>query len=160
MTSPQWLYFWMFPIIHFVGWQFLRINAFSGPVSDGNYVGFDHCGLLVSEVHRAIPFYTEVLGFVDETERCRPKTLPYPGAFLRCGKQQIHLMQLPNPDQSSSRPEYPGRDRHIAIAVLNLEVLQKRLSEHQIPFHLSSSGRRAIFCRDYDSNGLEFVEII
>ncbi len=32
------------------------------------------------------------------------------------------------------------------------------LEAAEIPFTLSSSGRRALFCRDFDGNAFEFVE--
>lgn len=122
-----------------------------------DFGGIHHCGLLVQDLNKALTFYTEVLGLQDVTVPLRPN-LPYPGAFLSCGEQQIHLMRLPNPDEASVRPDYAGRDRHIAIAVKDLKPLESRLSKYNIPYKLSSSGRRAMFCRDPDGNGLEFIE--
>lgn len=124
------------------------------------YDGVDHCGVIVSDVEKALPFYLQILGFLDDTEALRPKTLSFPGAFLRAGKQQIHLMQIPNPYHGCELPQYPGRDRHIAIAVNSIELLQERLTNHGISYHLSSSGRKALFCRDFDGNGFEFLEPI
>jgi catechol-2,3-dioxygenase len=60
------------------------------------YGGIHHCGVLVSDLEKSKHFYMDVLGFSDDSH-LRPKTLPYGGAFLRVGKDQIHLMQLPNP---------------------------------------------------------------
>lgn len=100
-----------------------------------------------------------VFGFEDETHM-RPTALPYKGAFLKCGtNQQIHLMELPNPDVASTRPAYAGRDHHVAITVNNVDLLAKRLEAAKLPYKLSSSGRRALFCRDIDENGFEFVEV-
>ena len=72
-----------------------------------------HAGLLVSDLARAKTFYESVLGLTLYPNR---PDLPYPGAWydLGCG-QQLHLMQLPNPDAGSVRPEHGGRDRHIAL---------------------------------------------
>lgn len=99
----------------------------------------------------------DVFGFTDETYQ-RPTTLPYPGAFLRCGTSQIHLMQLPTLDPKTGRPAHGGRDRHVALTVSNIDVLQKRLTDRQVPYTLSQGGRRAVFCRDLDGNAFEFVE--
>ena len=122
------------------------------------YGGLHHCGVLVCDAELARRFYIDVFGFSDESFM-RPTTLPYPGAFLKCGSSQIHLMQLSNPDADSSRPSYVGRDRHIAISLRSIDSLRRRLDRHGIEYSLSSSGRRALFCRDADQNGYEFVEV-
>jgi glyoxylase I family protein len=67
-------------------------------------------------------------------------------------------MQLPNPDPTTNRPEYAGRDRHIALSVNNIDILKNRLESKGISYTFSSSGRRALFCRDIDGNGYEFME--
>jgi len=102
-------------------------------------------------------FYLRTLGFEDDTHM-RPSTLPFPGAFVRGGAQQIHLMELPNPDPTRGRPEHGGRDRHVAFTVEDIEPLLERLKEGGVPFTMSKSGRRAVFCRDPDGNALEFME--
>jgi glyoxylase I family protein len=119
--------------------------------------GLHHCGLLVQDMKKAIDFYVQVIGLEDDSH-LRPSTLPFPGAFLKYGPQQIHLMQLPNPDEASTRPDYVGRDRHVALSINNVDLLARRLEERGVPFKLSLSGRKALFTRDVDQNGLEFVE--
>jgi glyoxylase I family protein len=99
----------------------------------------------------------EIFGFQDESFM-RPKTLPYPGAFLRCGSTQIHLMQLPSMDPKTGRPEHGGRDRHVALTVDNIDILRDRLVERGMAYTYSQSGRRALFCRDLDGNAYEFME--
>jgi len=123
------------------------------------YGGLHHCGVLVCDAEVARKFYIDVFGFSDESYM-RPSTLPYPGAFLKCGSSQIHLMELSNPDAHSSRPSYVGRDRHIAISIRSIDTLRRRLDRHSVEYSLSSSGRRALFCRDTDQNGYEFVEVV
>lgn len=119
--------------------------------------GLHHCGVIVKNTEISKNFYLNVFGFTDVTH-LRPNTLPYPGAFIQCGVSQIHLMELPNPDEASIRPAYGGRDRHIAISVNSIELLSKRLASHGLEFKVSSSGRSALFCRDPDGNAYEFVE--
>jgi len=121
------------------------------------YGGLHHCGLLVRDTEASKQFYMEVFGFEDDTH-LRPKTLPYPGAFLRVGPNQIHLMQLPIMDPLEGRPEHGGRDRHTAVTVSSIDILAERLKERGIAYTLSSSGRRALFCRDLDQNAFEFME--
>lgn len=121
------------------------------------YGGIHHAGILVTDAEKSKAFFMDVLGFEDESH-LRPTTLPYPGAFLRCGQDQIHLMQLPSMDPKEGRPEHGGRDRHTAFTVNNIDILRERLSAVNVPFTLSMSGRRALFCRDIDGNAFEFME--
>lgn len=118
-------------------------------------VGIDHVSLIVSDTERSLGFYRDLLGLeVDE----RPD-LSFSGAWLPVGGQQIHLSELPNPDPVENRPQHGGRDRHLALAVTDLDPLAERLERAGIGFTRSRSGRRAIFCRDPDGNAVELVEI-
>src|SRR5690348_3722484 len=71
---------------------------------------------------------------------------------------QIHLMELPNPDPLEGRPDHGGRDRHLAFTVRSIEPLLQRLQQHDRPYTMSKSGRRAVFTRDLDANAFEFLE--
>lgn len=118
-------------------------------------IEFLHASVLVADTARALRFYHDLLGLaIDET---RPD-LGYPGAWLRVATQQIHLLELPNPDPISGRPEHGGRDRHFALAVDDIDALRRRLDDAGIACTQSKSGRRALFCRDPDGNALEFIE--
>jgi len=111
-----------------------------------------HVSLLVADTARALAFYRDLLGLPEVP---RPD-LGFPGAWLGVGTQQIHLLQLPNPD-TGPRPEHGGRDRHVAFVVADFEALTSRLAAAGVPYTRSRSGRAAIFCRDPDGNALEFV---
>lgn len=116
-----------------------------------------HAGLLVSDLARAKIFYESVLGLTRHPNR---PDLPYPGEWYDLGGgQQLHLMQLANPDAGSVRPEHGGRDRHIALAVGDMAALKRRLDAAGVTHTASKSGRAALFCRDPDMNTLEFVEV-
>ena len=116
-----------------------------------------HAGLLVSNLARAKTFYESVLGLSPSPHR---PELPYPGEWYDLGGgQQLHLMQLPNPDAGSTRPEHGGRDRHIALAVTDMAALKSRIEAAGVKYTASKSGRAALFCRDPDMNTLEFVEV-
>ncbi len=114
-----------------------------------------HVSLIVADTDESLRFYHGVLGLevLDE----RPE-LPFPGAWLAVGSRQIHLLELANPDPIAGRPIHGGRDRHCALVVSSLDVLVARLDAAQLPYTRSRSGRRAVFCRDPDGNGLEFME--
>lgn len=116
-----------------------------------------HAGLLVSDLETSRNFYQSVFGFKPLPGR---PELPYPGEWYGLNaQQQLHLMQLPNPDANAIRPEHGGRDRHIAFGVSQLAVIQHRLDTAGVRYTLSKSGRPALFCHDPDGNTLEFVEI-
>lgn len=55
--------------------------------------------------------------------------LPYRGAWLWVGSEMIHLMELPNPDPLTGRPEHGGRDRHTCIAIQDVSKLKTILDE-------------------------------
>ncbi len=116
-----------------------------------------HVSFIVADTKRALRFYCNVLGL--EINHHRPD-LGYPGVWLDCGDdQQIHLLELPNPDPVTGRPEHGGRDRHAAFAIDKLDVLSASLEAAGIKFTRSKSGRQALFCRDPDGNALEFIEV-
>ena len=120
-----------------------------------NYTGLLHGSVVVGDTDRALAFYCDALGLpVDDS---RPD-LGYPGAWLNVGDQQIHLLELPNPDPVTQRPSHGGRDRHLALGVTDLDTLCHRLEQHGVAVSRSKSGRRAAFCRDPDGNAIELIE--
>lgn len=113
-----------------------------------------HVSLLVADTRRSLRFYRDVLGLaIDPT---RPD-LGFPGAWLKVGNQQIHLLELDNPDALAIRPTHGGRDRHTAFLVDDLDALRSRLEGAGIDYSLSRSGRAALFCRDPDQNTIELI---
>ena len=123
----------------------------------GGITALLHAGLLVADLPRAKAFYESVLGLARSPDR---PDLPYPGEWYELGGgQQLHLMQLPNPDAGSARPEHGGRDRHIALAVTDMTALKGRLDAAGVRYTVSQSGRAELVCRDPDANTLEFVEV-
>ncbi|XP_074304430.1 uncharacterized protein LOC141639149 isoform X2 [Silene latifolia] len=125
---------------------------------DIGVVGMHHVGILCENLERSLEFYQTLLGL--EINEARPHDkLPYRGAWLWVGSEMIHLMELPNPDPLTGRPEHGGRDRHACIAIKDVSKLKEVLDEAGIPYTLSRSGRPAIFTRDPDANALEFTQV-
>jgi glyoxylase I family protein len=114
-----------------------------------------HVSLIVADTDRSLAFYRDLLGL--EQDDGRPD-LGYPGAWLRIGEGQIHLLELPNPDPAEGRPRHGGRDRHLALSVRDLDAVGGCLEAAGVAVTYSSSGRRALFCRDPDANALELIE--
>lgn len=118
------------------------------------FLGIHHASLLVRDTAQALAFYRDVLG-LPAAER---PDLGFPGAWLQVGDQQIHLLELSNPDPVEGRPLHGGRDRHVAFHVDSLAPVINRLDAAGIPYTRSRSGRPALFCRDPDGNALELIE--
>jgi len=115
-----------------------------------------HASLIVSNISQSRAFYCGLLGMMEDPSR---PDLGYPGVWIDLGSgQQLHLLELDNPDPTIGRPEHGGRDRHIAFKIKSLNLFIKQLDEHKIPYTVSKSGRAALFCRDPDGNALEFIE--
>lgn len=120
-------------------------------------ITIQHVSFIVADTARALAFYRDVLGLVTDPQR---PGLGYPGAWLQLNaSQQIHLLELPNPDPVNGRPEHGGRDRHTAFHVTDLSYIEDALVKAGLAFTRSKSGRKALFCRDPDGNALEFIEI-
>ena len=115
---------------------------------------FHHASLIVANTQVSLDFYSGILGLAFDSNR---PDLGYPGAWLSVGQMQLHLLELPNPDPLQGRPAHGGRDRHLAFAVDDFEQLVARLTQANVAFTLSRSGRKALFCRDPDGNALEFI---
>jgi glyoxylase I family protein len=113
-----------------------------------------HASFLVADTQRSIEFYRDILGLQPSGDR---PDLGYPGAWFVIGDQQIHLIELPNPDPVSGRPQHGGHDRHIALRVSDISELVSRLEKHNIAYTKSRSGRGAVFFRDPDGNAIECV---
>jgi len=115
----------------------------------------NHVSLLVSDTARSLGFYHGLLGI--PLDASRPE-LGFPGAFLQLGDVQIHLLELAVPGVPGVLPAHAGRDRHLALDIVDLDAALAALAAAGIDYTLSRSGRRALFCRDPDGNGIELVE--
>lgn len=116
-----------------------------------------HATILVSDLNKARTFYEQILGFTASPSR---PAMSFDGVWYDLGpQQQLHLMQLPNPEAGLQRPANGGRDRHIAFAVDDLSALMQKLEGSGVVYNSSKTGRRALFCRDPDGNALEFIQI-
>lgn len=121
-----------------------------------NIVSLNHASLIVANTEQALVFYCNILG-LQQTER---PDLGFPGAWLQLGSQQLHLLELTNPDPTTGRPVHGGRDRHVALNVLALQPVQDALRQAGVAYTMSISGRRAMFCRDPDGNAIELIELV
>jgi glyoxylase I family protein len=126
------------------------------PEQNCRLVSLLHASLLIADLDKSRAFYEGVLGLTPNPGRPRMR---FAGIWYDIGQGQIHLIQMPNPDPVSGRPEHGGNDRHIALGVTGFAALQARLDHAGLPYSLSQSGRAALFVRDPDGNTLELMEI-
>jgi len=120
------------------------------------FSGIHHSSLIVEDLDKSLQFYCDFLGLQKDPQR---PEMAYKGAWLNVGSQQIHLLNLNKTEQCVHQPEHVGRDRHTALHINDISQLQNVLQAHKVPFTMSSSGRQALFCRDPDGNGLEFIQL-
>jgi glyoxylase I family protein len=113
-----------------------------------------HASLIVANTQASLLFYSGILG-IEQIDR---PDLGFPGAWLKIGNQQIHLLELNNPDPTTGRPEHGGRDRHVAMTVSDLTPVREALDAAGFVYTVSKSGRKAIFCRDPDGNAIEIID--
>lgn len=115
--------------------------------------GIHHCSLRVTALEPALAFYRDILQLPLSPER---PSLAVPGFWFQVGAQQLHLLQG-SAESPLSAAGYGGREHHLALLVADWSALITRLEQAQIPYQLSQSGRRALFCRDPDGNVLECI---
>ncbi|MEA1889003.1 MAG: VOC family protein [Pseudomonadota bacterium] len=120
------------------------------------FTGLHHVSLLVADLQRSSNFYIHVLGL--EVDESRPE-MAFPGMWLKIGAQQIHLLCF-DKTASGTGAEHPGRDAHFALEVTAISKVEEIMKRAEVPYSMSKSGRRALFCRDPDDNGIEFVELV
>ena len=127
----------------------------------------DHGGLLVSDVARAVTFYTGALGL---EEIPRPATFDTPGAWLRVGEHhQIHLIGETEPGRA--REQHPAYDRaeiaigyghHLALVVEDLDAALARAAEHGVQpggeVIARGDGVKRAFVTDPDDNIIELMQ--
>lgn len=116
----------------------------------------NHVSIVVGDTDRALAFYSDLLGL--EVDDARPD-LGFPGAWLKTGNGQIHLLELPDTLRNTDPDLHGGRDSHFALDIEDLDEVIALFENAGITYTLSRSGRRALFCRDPDGNAVELIEI-
>lgn len=118
-------------------------------------LGFDHVSIIVKNAQASLAFYQRLL---EVTLLQRPD-LGFPGYWVDLyAGQSLHIMQLPNPNDDTQRPEHGGRDYHFALRVDTIDGYAEKLDQMGMAYTLSQSGRKALFVKDLDNNAFELFE--
>ncbi|CAK9860306.1 unnamed protein product [Sphagnum jensenii] len=137
--------------------SFATDEDIAATVNSLEFSGVHHVGVLCENLERSLEFYCGLLGL--ETNPNRPNSkLPYRGAWLNVGSEMIHLMELPNPDPTTGRPEQGAEDRHVCVFVKDLKPLKALFDKTGTLYTTSMYGRVQLFARDPDGNTVEFQE--
>lgn len=119
-----------------------------------NTLALHHASVLVQDLDRSKRFYEDVLGLLPAPDR---PSKAFDGIWYDVGPGQIHLIVAEAAGEGSVPGAYPGRQRHIALKVGNLDALKDRLAKAGVATTASQSGRPVVFCRDPDGNILELM---
>lgn len=79
--------------------------------------GIHHVSINVQDVDAAVTFYCSVLGL---EQLARPE-LGFPGAWLKTGAQEVHLLGIAS--------TAPPKEQHFAFAVADLAQVQNKLEQ-------------------------------
>jgi catechol 2,3-dioxygenase-like lactoylglutathione lyase family enzyme len=112
----------------------------------------NHLGRITKRVDESRAFYRDVLGF---REVKRPN-FDFPGAWLYNYGMMIHLIY----NEAAGNPdgEIQTRHDHLALHCDDLELVERLLKEHQVPYRknvIADRGITQIFCRDPDGHHVE-----
>lgn len=72
------------------------------------FLAIHHVSVIVADTEHSLVFYRDALGLPVDPQR---PDLGYPGAWLVVGNQQIHLLELPNPDVQDAQVPRSAGDR-------------------------------------------------
>jgi glyoxylase I family protein len=115
---------------------------------------FLHASLLVTDLEASRYFYETVIGLTPVD-----RDLSFAGAWYQIGSVQIHLIVARTVIGDRVNPEKWGRNRHLALAVLDVEAMKQHLTSLNQTFQLSASGRSALFIADPDGNLIELAQV-
>ena len=111
-------------------------------------LGVHHVSLNVEDVEAARRFYVDVLGAVERSDR---PDFGFGGAWLDVGRQQIHLIEAPVPED---------RGQHLALLVDDLDATIAELRGDGLEVSDASpvGTARQAFTRDPSGNLVELHE--
>ena len=128
----------------------------------------NHVNMVVEDVEASKRFYCEVLGMEDVP---RHPSFTFPGAWLRSGSAEIHLIQedvathAPG-DLSYAVAATTDKDlafsRHFSLVIDDTDALVKQLQAHDVDIAFGPverlGGLVQTYCYDLDGHLIEFTQ--
>lgn len=115
-----------------------------------------HVSFRVDDLEASLEFYRDLLG-------CEPRPRPdvgFPGAWLRKGDLEVHLLQWPLSDEvGSPPPKAISKANHVAFEVGDLDGFRRTLEERGYDITVSPFSTRQIWVQDPSGNVIEFISI-
>ena len=106
-------------------------------------LGLDHVSIIVKDADASLAFYQSLLG-LGTLER---PNLAFPGYWVDLlAGQSLHIMQLPNPNEETIRPEQGGRDYHFALRVDCIDTYAEKLDKMGKILHEVSLDEKRCLC--------------
>ncbi len=113
-----------------------------------------HVAILVSDLERAKLFYGGILGL---EQKPRPN-LESPGVWYDLGGElELHL--IVTTQHLAPASQRPNKDSHLALAVADLDLIKRDLSDADVPFREGSTVPPQLFVRDPDGNLIELQKL-
>ncbi len=112
--------------------------------------GLHHVAINVSDLARAVTFYTDVLGFAPIDSR---PDFGFPGAWLQAGSHQVHLMEIAG--------AVPDRSQHYALQIDDADAWAAHLDSKAVSYRRSpyfAGAGRQLFVLDPSGNRIELNE--
>jgi glyoxylase I family protein len=111
--------------------------------------GIHHVSILVSDMERAVAWYTERLGLQEVK---RPSNFVTPVRWFELGEQQLHLIPNGEPDAVSPR--------HFALHVDDVRAARGTMAERGIEVQetVPIAGADRFFIADPDGNNIEVIQ--
>jgi len=138
--------------------------------------GMHHVGISVTDLDRAVDFYTNCLG-MDVVASAFPFGGPLYERVMalentkgrmcvvRKGTLMLELFEFAHPSPARKDPNYSVGDRgisHFGIEVTDIEAMYERLVAKGVRFHCPvvtfPGGVKATYARDQDGNVFELLE--
>ncbi len=127
----------------------------------------DHAALLVGDVERSLGFYRDALGL---EEVARPASFTFPGAWVRVGGQELHLIGEERPGRA--RELQPGVEdgeavrgyaTHVALSVEDLDAALEEVGLRGVrpagPVRERGDGVRQAYLTDPDGHLVELLQL-
>lgn len=111
--------------------------------------GIHHVSILVSDMDRAVAWYSNALG-LEEVKR--PSNFVTPVRWFELGNEQIHLIPNGEPDFVSPR--------HFAIHVDDVQAARQTMAERGVEVQetVPIAGADRFFISDPDGNNIEIIQ--